>query len=80
MPDPLNTAFHDLREIDFPFHVDFLDADTGDLVRTLTVDGPGAVQVPSRADLGCPVDVRLRFPSGHWVRTNLDGTETCGHS
>jgi len=79
MPD-LPTAFHDVREVDFPFDIEMIDPATGEIRWSITVPGPGMVQVPGRATLGGPVDVRVRFPDGRWVMSGHDGKESDGHS
>ena len=63
------TAFVDLAQSSFPFHVELLDAKTRTVVWETTVEGPGAMYVPGKSETnnGKPVDVRLTFPDGDVV-------------
>lgn len=52
-------AFHDLPAEDFPFTIEFMRADTNEVVHTIRVEGPGVVSVPALAKrLGVEIKVR----------------------
>ena len=61
-----DTAFHDLPASSFPFTCELMDAATGEVRWSATVQGPGALRIPAKAEIneGAPVSVRLRFPDG----------------
>lgn len=75
------TLFHDLKPNRFPFTIEMYDDDTGNLLRTIVVKGPGSVQVPGKSDLGVDhVNVRLAFADGYWCWNTWDGEQRDGHS
>lgn len=53
-------AYADLPADAFPFTVEFLRTDTGEVVHTIRVEGPGALAVPAlRHKYGVTIDVRI---------------------
>ena len=61
-----NVAFVDLPQSYFPFTIEYLDPDTDEVKYTATVDGPGAMDVPSSKSLGLrEVKVRVTYADGH---------------
>ena len=58
--------FVDLPESDFPFTIEFLDAESGQVVWEKRVEEPGALMIPGRAytNEGRPVRVRVTYPDG----------------
>lgn len=61
MPD--RSAFHDLPAGAFPFSIEFVNA-LGVVVHSITVSGPGAVEIPGLRQRYGAVSVRLRFADG----------------
>lgn len=60
-----NVAFGDLPADAFPFTIEFFRHDTGEVVHTIHVPGPGAIAVPAlAADVGVKIDVRIISPQG----------------
>lgn len=57
----MQTAFHDLKASDFPFTIEYIDAATGEVMDSVTVEGPGVLPVPGRDR---PTDVRITFADG----------------
>lgn len=57
----MDYAFHDLPKDSFPFVISYIDAETTEVIDTLTVEGPGAVSIPARP---FPVDVKVDFADG----------------
>lgn len=57
----MQTAFHDLKADDFPFTIEYIDAATGEVMDSVTVETPGVLRVPGRDR---PTDVRITFPDG----------------
>lgn len=57
-------AFLDLPPEAFPFTAEIIRSDTGAVVHTIRVDGPGAFHVPSFAHLGVRIDARITFSDG----------------
>ena len=55
-----------LPESDFPFTIELLDSESGQVVWEKRVEGPGALMVPGRATTneGRPVRVRVTYPDG----------------
>jgi hypothetical protein len=61
--DGKSVAFHYVRAEDYPFLVEFLNAD-GDVVHNIYVTGPGAIEVPSLKDKYGPITARTTYASG----------------
>ena len=60
-----DVAFADLPADCFPFTVELLDHATRDVLWSQTGDGPGAMRVPSAAELGAErVAARVTFADG----------------
>lgn len=57
-------AFRDLPADAFPFTVEFIARNTGEVVHSIHVDGPGALVVPALAGKHGPIDVRVVSPQG----------------
>jgi hypothetical protein len=59
------TAFTDLPAECFPFTIELLDHATREVLWSQTSDGPGAVRIPSAAELGAErVTARVTFADG----------------
>lgn len=68
------TAFHDLPADEFPLTIEFIAEDTRDVLHTIEVAGPGAVQVPAFH----PRRVSVRVTLSNWVQeTNSAGVSVC---
>jgi hypothetical protein len=62
---PLPVAFKDLPAAAFPFTIELLNADTREVVWTVTVDGPGVITVPGRDVTGPGRKIaRITYPDG----------------
>lgn len=66
MTGNLPVAYHDFPRSKFPFLMEMLDKATGEVRWSVTVDGPGAVKVPSNAEIngGRLLAVRITFADG----------------
>ena len=53
-------AVRDLPAEAYPFTVDFIDQ-TGKVVHTITIEGPGVTLIPALRDQYGPVDVRITY-------------------
>lgn len=58
------TAFGDLPASAFPFTVEFIAERTGEVVHSVTVDGPGALRIPGLAAEHGPIRVRVTYATG----------------
>jgi len=69
VPDGKPFAFHDLPADSFPFTAELLDTGTGETVWSATVSGPGALRIPSAAEVneGRPVSARITLADGDVV-------------
>lgn len=54
-------AFADLPRNAFPLTITYINANTNEAMESVTVEGPGALNVPAR---GVPTDVRIEFGNG----------------
>lgn len=54
-------AFADLPRDAFPLTITYINAETNETMETVTVEGPGALNVPAR---GVPTDVYIEFGNG----------------
>lgn len=72
MTNDLPVAFHDLPAELFPFTVEYLDADSKQVVESTTVEGPGAIQIPGKEALGVRATiVHFIFPQVEfWMDEN----------
>lgn len=52
-------AFHDLPAEAFPLTITFTDADTAEELHTITLDGPGVLDIPGWAPRRVAVDLVL---------------------
>ena len=59
-----NISFIDIPENSFPFTVYGKNADTGEIIWTREVTGPGALEVPARPKDVRDVSIRIEFPDG----------------
>lgn len=57
-------AFSNLRREQFPVTVEFFSAVTGDLLHTITAEGPGVMEVPGQNFFKQKVQVRISFATG----------------
>lgn len=64
-----NTLFQDVPPDEFPFGIEMINCETGEILWTQIVTGPGVVTIPSKTELGTEdgIDVRLTYPGGKWV-------------
>lgn len=61
-------SFHDLPAHEFPFTVEFFREDTGEVVHTIEVAGPGGFTVPALGqEHGVSIGVRVITPSGETI-------------
>lgn len=67
-------AFHELPPSSFPFTVEWISEDTGQIVHTATVTGAGALYVPPLADVYGPVAARVSYADGSIVEFGSDGS------
>lgn len=67
-------AFHELPPSSFPFTVEWISEDTGEVVHTATVTGAGALYVPPLADVYGPTTARVRYADGEVVEVASDGS------
>ena len=64
-------AFSDFNPEDFPFTIRLIDVDTGLVVFTEKVTGPGALRIPGLAESGArAVSAEIVFPSGRVIRVD----------
>lgn len=58
-------AFSELAPALLPLTLQFVNHETNEVLRTIYVDGPGAIQIPSNEELGGqPVGVRIYYANG----------------
>lgn len=70
-----------IKPDNFPFAIEILSDDTGQLLWSEIVTGPGAIAIPGNAELGGrPVNVRMTMANGAWYHETHDGKVTSGHS
>jgi hypothetical protein len=62
-------AFHDFPASAFPFTAELLDAATGEVRWSATVDGPGSLRIPGCEETngGRPLRARTTFADGEVV-------------
>lgn len=73
MTDEKPSKFVDLPRDSFPFVAEFYRSDNGEVVHTVTVEGPGVMDVPPLGKIhGVEIKIRVHFPDGEIVR---DGTQ-----
>lgn len=65
--------FVDLKRADYPFEVTYLAEDTGEVLTTVQIDGPGVLEIPSFSPR--KVTVVAKFPNRTY-RTTSDGNTT----
>lgn len=73
MAEETKDGFVDMASEDYPFTIEYLAEDTGELLDTLVVQGPGVLAVPSFAPR--KVTVRTTFPQYIYV-TDSGGNTT----
>lgn len=61
-----DTVFRDFPRSKFPFTMELLDAETREVRWSVTIEGPGAVQVPSKDEIngGRLLVGRITFADG----------------
>lgn len=71
---PMPVAFADLPLDFYPFTVELIHWQTGEVLWSRSVAAPvpgtrSALKIPGRAELGAPVSVRIRYGNGIVVNT-----------
>lgn len=62
------SAFQDLPATAFPFLIEFMRSDNGEVVHSIHVTGPGALEIPAlRKEHGVPISVRVIYADGEIV-------------
>lgn len=69
-----DVAFADVPAEDFPMRIEFYRTDTKEVIRSIQIDGPGALQVPGLGgpDKGFWVGVRVTTATGEISETEPD--------
>lgn len=64
-------GFRDIPADSFPFTVEWISEATNEVVYTVTVPGPGVVEVPALWPQHGPCWTRIRYPDGQIVEWRL---------